>query len=546
MPMRLRLHLAAALAFSALAIAPALAQIPEAPDRAEGDGPFARLILRGGILVDGTGAPPIGPVDIVVENERITRIQTVGYPGLDIREEDRPEVKPGDEILDIEGMYVLPGFVDAHGHIGGTSQGTPAEYVFKLWMGHGITTIRDPSSGNGLEWTVEHARRSALNEITAPRIEAYPSFGSSWEEGRSVDTPDDAREWVRFIAARGATGIKFFGAPPEILEAALDEAGQLGLRSAMHHAQMAVSRQNVLWTASRGLTTMEHWYGLPEALFDDRTVQDYPLDYNYLDESHRFGEAGRLWAQAAEPGSPRWNVVMDSLLALDFTLVPTFTIYEASRDLMREMRAEWHDDYTLPSLWDFYRPSRRAHGSYWFHWTTADEIAWRQNFARWMTFVNEYKNRGGRVAAGSDSGFIYKLYGFGYIRELELLQEAGFHPLEVIWSATLKGAEALGVDDEVGSIQTGKRADFVIVDANPIENLKVLYGTGAIRLDDANTPQRVGGVRYTIKDGIIYDAPALLADVRRMVDEARREAGLPEDGPLPDPSRNPPILPSDD
>ncbi|GAB5535568.1 MAG: hypothetical protein Rubg2KO_18170 [Rubricoccaceae bacterium] len=543
--MRPFLHVAAALAFSVLASASALAQIPEAPDRAEGDGPYERLILRGGILIDGTGAPPIGPVDIVVENNRITRIQNVGYPGLDIREEDRPEVRAGDEVLDIEGMYVLPGFVDAHGHIGGTSQGTTAEYVFKLWMGHGITTIRDPSSGNGLAWTVEHKERSARNEITAPRIEAYPSFGSSWDEDRRIHTPDDAREWVRSIASRGATGIKFFGAPPEILEAALDEARQLELRTTMHHAQMAVSRQNVLWTASRGLTSMEHWYGLPEALFDDRTVQDYPLDYNYLDESHRFGEAGRLWAQAAEPGSPRWNVVMDSLLALDFTLVPTFTIYEASRDLMREMRAEWHDDYTLPALWDFYRPSRRAHGSYWFHWTTADEIAWRQNYARWMTFVNEYKNRGGRVAAGSDSGFIYKLYGFGYIRELELLQEAGFHPLEVIWSATLKGAELLGVDDEVGSIQTGKRADFVVVDANPIENLKVLYGTGAIRLDDTNTPQRVGGVRYTIKDGIVYDAPALLADVRRMVDEARREAGIPVDGPLPDPSRNPPILPSD-
>ena len=222
-----------------LASASALAQIPEAPDRAEGDGPYERLILRGGILIDGTGAPPIGPVDIVVENNRITRIQNVGYPGLDIREEDRPEVRAGDEVLDIEGMYVLPGFVDAHGHIGGTSQGTTAEYVFKLWMGHGITTIRDPSSGNGLAWTVEHKERSARNEITAPRIEAYPAFGSSWDEGRRIDTPDDAREWVQFIAARGATGIKFFGAPPEILEAALDEARQLELRTTMHHAQIS-------------------------------------------------------------------------------------------------------------------------------------------------------------------------------------------------------------------------------------------------------------------------------------------------------------------
>jgi imidazolonepropionase-like amidohydrolase len=69
-----------------------------------------------------------------------------------------------------------------------------------------------------------------------------------------------------------------------------------------------------------------------------------------------------------------------------------------------------------------------------------------------MTFINEYKNRGGRVTAGSDSGFIYQLYGLGYIRELKLLRKAGFYPLEVIRAATLNGAEALGWDDKIGSL----------------------------------------------------------------------------------------------
>ncbi len=145
-----------------------------------------------------------------------------------------------------------------------------------------------------------------------------------------------------------------------------------------------------------------------------------------------------------------------------------------------------------------------------------------------MTFINEYKNRGGRVGLGSDSGYIYNLYGFGYIQEMELLREAGFHPLEVIWSATLKGAEAIGLDDEIGSVQVGKKADFVIVEENPLQNLKVLFGTGALKLnDETGQVERVGGVRWTIKDGIVYDAKALLADVRRMVDAARAEAGIP-------------------
>ncbi|MDX1460590.1 MAG: amidohydrolase family protein, partial [Xanthomonadales bacterium] len=334
-------------------------------------------------------------------------------------------------------------------------------------------------------------------------------------------TPEDARNWVRYIAERGADGIKFLGAPPEILEAAIDEARIQGLGTAMHHAQLEVVNWNVLDSARAGLDTMEHWYGLPEAMFENRVIQDYPPNYNYDNEQHRFGEAGRLWAQAAEPGSGKWNAVRDELISLDFTLNPTLTIYEASRDLMREMNADWHADYTHPSLWAFFQPSRDAHGSYWFDWTTADEVAWKNNFRKWMQFINDYKNHGGRVTLGSDSGYIFKVYGFGYIRELELLQEAGFHPLEVIRSATWLGAEVLGLEREIGSIRVGKQADLVVVGHNPLQNFKVLYGTGHFRLGDDNTPERVGGVLYTIKDGIVYDARELLGDVRSIVTEAR-------------------------
>lgn len=506
--------------------------VTPAPDRRadEGEGPFDRLVIRGATIIDGTGAPAQGPVDIVIENNRIREIRSVGYPKVAIREAGRPA--KGTKEIDASGMYVLPGFVDCHAHIGGAAQGTPAEYVYKLWMANGVTTIRDPGSMNGVDWTIKERMRSAENKIVAPRILVYVTPGSGWDKG-PINSPEAARDYVRWAKQKGVDGFKIIGGAqlfaPEIFGALTDEAKKLSLGTTTHMPQTGVVQTNVLQAARMGLGSMEHWYGLPESLFADRVVQDFPLDYNYNDEQHRFGQAGRLWKQAAPPGSKKWNDVMDELIKLGFTIDPTMTIYEASRDLTRAMRAEWHDKYTLPSLWKFYQPSREAHGSYWFYWTTQDEIEWKNNYRLWMAFLNEFKNRGGRVITGSDSGFIYKLYGFDYLREFELLQEAGFHPLEVIRSATFNGAELLAQQQnkpmEFGVLRPGKLADLVIVPENPLVNFKVLYGTGAIKLNDqTNQVERVGGIKYTIKDGIIYDAKKLLADVEKMVDAAKKQA----------------------
>ncbi|MEN9685798.1 MAG: hypothetical protein RLZZ28_1584 [Bacteroidota bacterium] len=499
------------------------AQISKAPERKEGEGPYTQLIIRGVTLINGTGAPPMGPVDIVIEQNRIVQIRSLGSPGATIDPARRPQLKAGGKEMNCEGMYAMPGLIDMHGHIGGTEQGTPAEYVFKLWMAHGITTIRDPSAGNGLEWVLDQKQKSAANQITAPRIFAYTAFGQGSKT--PITNGDQARAWVQQNAKNGADGIKFFGASPEVMDAAIRENKKLGLRSCCHHAQTDVARWNVLSSARAGMTSMEHWYGLPEALFTDKTIQQFPLDYNYNNEQNRFEEAGKLWKQAAAPYSEHWNKVMNELISLDFTLDPTFNIYDANRDLQRARRAEWHETYTLPSLWKFYEPSLQSHGSYWHNWGTEQEVEWKNNYRLWMTFINEYKNRGGRVTTGSDNGFIYQTYGFGYIRELELLREAGFHPLEVIRSATLYGAQALGMDKEIGSVEAGKLADLVIINANPLKNLQVLYGTGAIELNKENKAVRYGGVLYTIKDGIVYDAKKLLADVKKMVDEEKAKTG---------------------
>lgn len=493
------------------------ADSPRIGGRGGGPRTGRRLVIRAATVIDGTGAPPIGPMDIAIEGGRIVEARAVGHPHAPIT---MPRPAPGDLEIDASDCYVLPGFVDTHVHIGFPQQArhgpvAPSEYVYKLWLAHGITSVREVGSVNGLQWTLEQARQAGAGEIAAPHITPYALFPLPEYFHK---TPEQARAWVQAVAKAGAKGVKFLGAQRGTMEAALDEARTLGLPTACHHAQMSVARMNVLDTAGWGLTSMEHWYGLPEALFTNRTVQDYPTEYNYNNEQDRFGEAGRLWLQAAEPGSARWREVLERLLELDFTLVPTFVAYEAARDEQRARRLEWHDAYTWPGVWDFFQPNRDAHGSFWFYWTTQHEIQWRRNYQRWMAFVNDYKNLGGRVCAGSDSGFIYNLYGFGLVRELELLQEAGFHPLEALRAATLMGAQLLGREQEIGSIEVGKRADLVVLDRNPLTNTKALYGTGAVWLNDATQrADRVGGVRHTIVGGAVHDAKALLADVRAIV-----------------------------
>ncbi|MGH7502841.1 MAG: amidohydrolase family protein [Longimicrobiales bacterium] len=508
-------------------VAPLEAQVQPAPARAEGEGPFERLILRGAIVIDGTGAPPQGPVDIVIEGNRITRIVGVGVPGRPLRTTGRPEDATRE--IAAEGMYVLPGFVDNHLHTGDPTKTPEAEYVYKLWLGHGITAGRGVEYGPW-EFSKSEQERSARNEITAPRMFLYPRPGQAWGGG-PVRTPEQAKEWVRWIAQNGADGMKLVAYPPAIMKALLEEAKVQGLGSTAHLAQLGVAQMNAIDAARLGLGTVTHFYGLFEALYREHDVQPWPADMNYNDEQHRFGQVARQWNLIHPPGSPEWVALLAELKQLGTILDPTMVAYLASRDVMRARNADWHATYTLPSLWDFYEPSRDNHGSYYYDWTTWDEVAWRNFYRVWMQLLNDYKNMGGRVTVSSDAGFIYNLFGFGTIQEMELLQEAGFSPLEVIRGATMHAAQALyepkGVEPEFGVVREGMLADLVVIGENPIANLKYLYGTGAVRLNDATgRPERVGGIVYTIKDGIVYDAKELLADVARMVEAQKRERGI--------------------
>ncbi len=193
-------------------------------------------------------------------------------------------------------------------------------------------------------------------------------------------------------------------------------------------------------------------------------------------------------------------------------------VYDSNRDLMRARRAEWHESYTDSTTWKYFQPQRGGHGAYFYRWSVKNEIEWRESFRIWMQFLNDYKNLGGRVCPGSDSGFMFQIYGFGYVRELELLQEAGFLPMEVLRAATLHGAELIGIEHETGILEVGKRADILVHSQNPLSDFKLLYGTGALRLnDDVRQLEQKRSLETTIKGGVTFDIDELLYDVREMV-----------------------------
>jgi imidazolonepropionase-like amidohydrolase len=475
-----------------------------------------RLAIRNALIVEGNGTPASGPFDIVVEGNTIAQI--VALDPVAVRE-GRARRPQADAEIDGSGKYVLPGLINLHGHVqeerGGKPQ--PLEYELKLWLASGITTVRDV--GSRTRRTLELRERSAAGTLEAPRIFVYASFGGGGDdvESRSIRTPEAARARVRALKALGVDGIKSVGIDRDLMQAMLDEATKVGLPVA-HHT--GVEETNAWDDARFGTTSIEHWYGVPDAALPDG-VQGFPSTYNYNDEVDRFRYAGRLWREA-DP--ERLGKVLQAMVDAGVAWDPTLVIYEASRDLLRAQHQPWFKDYLHPTLEEYFKPNPANHGSYFIGWSSTDEAFWKENYRIWMTALRDFERRGGVIGAGEDAGFIYQMYGFGLIRELELHQEAGFHPLKVIQHATGNNAKIMGQEGRLGRVRQGWLADLIVVNGNPLEDLKMLYATGTETVRDGKAV-RTGGVEWTIKDGIPYHGPTLLAQVKAIV--ARDRANPP-------------------
>ncbi len=485
---------------------------------------YQRLVIRNATIVSGRGTPgtnrampPEGPVDIVIEGNTIVDIvlmdavNLAGY-GRDFR---RPT---GDKIIDATGKYVIPGLVEMHAHLPPTSSDFGAhglDYAYRLYLGHGVTTVRDAGTGAGLTLLTEHRRLSAANQMVAPRLvlcQRWPLPLRHWDVG---DTPDKARVMVREFKRLGADCVKVSKSPgqyPDVLQAIADESNKLGMFTMV---DLKVSESDAAVTSDAGVRSIEHWYGIPDAAL--LGSQSFPPDYNYWDELDRFRYAGLLWAEA-DKHPERLSAVIDKLIKNGTNWDPTMSVYEDNRDLWRSIGMPVKETLMHPAEVAA-GPDTSVHGAFKREWKTSDEINWKRNFQIWMKWVKVFHERGGILTAGSDEGGIG---GIALIRELELMQETGIHPLDVIKVATTNAYRVLGLEQHCG-IRVGCRADLAVVNGNPIDNFKVMYGRGygVAGLVPRSEQWKHGGVTWTIKDGIVFDAQALLREVEWYVEKER-------------------------
>src|SRR5687768_2992042 len=152
---------------------------------------YGRLLIRNANIIDGTGNPTRGPFDILVQGSTIVAIQAsqpAEFSGSSVPGQGQMSAQ-ADRVIDAKGMTVMPGIIDMHAHIqfSRASKAMPKDYVYKLWLAHGITTIREPGSGEGIDTTVAHAKLSAENRIAAPTIIPYATAAAnSADEARTL------------------------------------------------------------------------------------------------------------------------------------------------------------------------------------------------------------------------------------------------------------------------------------------------------------------------------------------------------------------------
>lgn len=413
-------------------------------------------VLVGPTLIDGTGEPPKGNAVIIVSGNEIVTVtnQTEYYSKYysTINNETTRE-----NILNLTGKYVIPGLFDMHAHVAGVRKNSYnqdfSENALKMLLDYGVTTIRSPAGPTDQSIALKHNVSEGIIEgpemFTAGRLLNGPQIAIPFVE-KQISTEEQAREEVRNQAAAGVDYVKLYvGLPPNLVQAAIDEAHSQGI-GVIGHLYMTS------WTdaVNMGIDALTHGVPVNPSLLPSGDSREQFLENGGGPFDHL------LWLDLLDLDSTEINEMINALVENSVPVDPTLSIYET---MLRD------DGY------GFSDP---------------------QNQLRWAKVLQLTKimhDKGVQILSGSDIPNFGLIPGASLHNELELLTEAGIKPLEVVAIATNNGAEALGIDNRVGTIEAGKEADVIILTSNPIENISNTKGIEAVIVDgrfvDINTQE---------------------------------------------------------
>jgi imidazolonepropionase-like amidohydrolase len=399
---------------------------------------------------------------IPMDKERVLQNQTVLIKnGLIEKIGEKVKIPKNAQVIDGTGKYLIPGLVDMHTHLLSDGDDYPdsiAEDELRVMVANGVTTIRFMI---GTPEQLVLRARSAKGEIVAPTIYSASPHLTGREQGNNFvdNTPEEAREAVRKSKAAGYDFIKittFIKA--EVYEAAVDEAAKQNIRVVGHADSRFVGVERAL----KARQQIEHLDGYLEMLLkDDAPVKGSVSDlyiynpknwesFDYIDES-KIPALAKRTVEANPFVDPTQHFMKN-----------TFGLPRSEESIRAQPDFKFYPPAVQELFFNFYKKTR------------LNEISYEKR-ARWIDLRNKLikaiYDAGGRIMAGSDTPEFLWLYGFTMHRELKALQEAGLSNYAALEAATKNPSMFFGTLDKVGTVEKGRRADLILLDANPLENI---------------------------------------------------------------------------
>jgi imidazolonepropionase-like amidohydrolase len=430
-------------------------------------------------VIDGTGAAPRAGQTLVLAEGKITALGD----GASFK------IPDGAKVLDLTGRTVIPGLVGMHDHMYYIAPGSPpalypehAASFPRLYLAGGVTSIRTTGS---IEPYTDLELKRAIDEgrIVGPRMH----ITGPYLEGQGAYTPqmhqlkdaDDARRMVEYWITQGATNFKaYIHITPDELRAAAEAAHAHGLKITGHLCSIGFRE-----AAALGIDDLEHGLVVDTEFFPGKKPGECPST----------AEANKAMLPLEASSGPIFETIRD-LVAHHVAVTSTLPVFETFVPNRAPLDARILDAMLPDARISYLR--RRA--------TISDNAAksdWPALFKKELEFEREFVKQGGLLLAGLDpTGYGGVIAGFGDQREVELLVEAGFTPVEAIHIATANGAQFMGELDRVGTIEQGKLADLVVINGDPASNIK-----------------EIEKVELVFKEGVAYDSAKLIESVRGWV-----------------------------